>query len=76
MARREPQNVPIVFNFPYEDEERMAKIQEAGKKLTTMKYQSAYDELSDDQKEIGFEILQRKFKEEHGEQYSLRIKEV
>lgn len=71
MAKRQP--IPIEFKFPLSDPMRMARIVHNGKLLITEPYQNAYDSLPDDQKEIGFEILNKKFKEEYGQDKSLRL---
>ncbi len=73
MAKRNKYSVEIIFDFPIDDKEKMDKIEDVCKQMIVVKYQSAYIELSDEQKEVGFEILQRKFKEEYGEKYSIGI---
>ncbi len=73
MAKKILGDIPIVFEFPFDDEELMGKIYEANRQLIVMKYQNVYDSLADEEKEIGFEILNKKFKEEYGAEYSLRL---
>ncbi len=75
MAKRKDVKIEIEFNLPNEDKERMDRIIDACGSLMTMGYQNAYDELAEEQKEKGFEILERRFREEYGEGCSLGIVE-
>lgn len=58
----------IKFNLPTDDPERMKRIFEGANKLLVCDYQIAYDQLPNEQKEIGLEILKKEFKERTGKE--------